>query len=715
MTVRPLKVRRPSFGGFRVHNEFSGIADNVVQARNVFGDIVFKLPALRVQRRTPHELEATDPFFTDRADGLSWLSGPQAWGGGERVSITVVVGPPGIGKSAFTACAGARADGRFPDGELHVDLRALDGAAPGRAPLAEALARLLHGLGVDREMQPVAIADLVAMYRTWTADRTVLVVLDGVTEPAQVRSLRPTGPGSAVLATSARRSAELIRDLGARELVLPPLADGDSRVLLIRMCGPARIDADPVAAGELIRLCDGLPLALRVAGSRLAREPELTVRELLDELDDEGLGAVDALVATAYDALPDDARRAFRLLGAVPLPTFTPEVVAALLDVSRARARAAVRALSDLNLSVELPRRRFRLLGPIRRHAVARASQEAADMADAALDRLLTSFLTTALFADFHVIGRKRLRVVDSAPIVGDRADPFAGPAEAEQWLADNWSALLSTVELGARRGHPRLVWQLAEVVSALSLNTRRPADQVKVCRIGAEAAAVDQRFDARARLHIIASRGFLDLGDLDAARDALDAALVDAEQVGDRVLLASVWEFRGRYREVVGERQAAAAAYSRSLSLNEAAAEPRGAALAAFFLAGVADGPKLEVYEGLERTFREEFGDSRMAARVQVRLAEEHRRRGDLDRAAAVVGAAIGEFVARKAVHYEAQALLVLADIAEQAGDIGSAREALARAVEILEARADQGAVAARERLTALGVPAVKPRPAPE
>lgn len=680
----------------------------MAQIGQQIGDIVYNLPPLPVMLAVvPHEVPAVDPLFTDRQEELQALLGESMIGHGEAVPIAIVVGAEGAGKTAFTRHACAQASGHFPDGELHVDFESMTHQAT--ASMAEALARCLHGLGVDRQLQPAALADRVAMYRTRTSSRRLLVVLDGVTEPAQLRALVPTGPGSLVLATCSRVLEELIRADGARVLRLTPLDDANSRELLMRMCGPERFADDLVATADLVRLCDGLPMALRLAGARLAQDPELNVRDLLELIEEDGMAGLDALMAGAYNALPDAARRAFRLLGVAALPAFDIRTIAALLDVPASRARVVVRALSDANLVIALGRGRYRLLTPAARYATEVADLEPRDSIDAALGRLLDGFLALALFADHHALAKARLRLFDPAPVLARHEDPFSSAADAEDWLTDYWMCILAVLQRGAQQGLTDPVWQLAEVVSALSLNARRPADQIRICRIGGAAATAAGRLDVRARLNIIASRGYIDLGRFEEARTALDEALADAQRTGDLVLLASVYEFRGRYLQL-SDPVAAAGAYRTSLELNTRAGERRGVALATFFLAGVTAGTTSEQYERLVREFLV-LDDERMAARARVLLAEHYVRRGDLLAATAEAGEAARVFAERKAGHYEIQALEVLAGIAEQAGQVAAARQALDRMADILDARADPRAAEIRRRLGALDSPDVRPQ----
>jgi hypothetical protein len=702
----------------------------LAQIQHMVGNIMVQLPPPPENvLQIPHQVLPPDPYFQNRHSELSrLLDGGAMSARGDSVRIVVISGLEGAGKTALAREAKARLGDRFPGGELFVDFAALGRDADGTVSMEEALGWCLQGFGVERRLQPDSLSGRVTMYQSCTAGQRMLVVLDGITEPAQVRALLPMSPGSVVLATSARRRGELVQRDGAEMLTVGPLDAGSARALLTAMAGPDRIAADQEATEELLRICGGLALALRIAATRLVQEPALTVRELVDEIAEEGLDGVEAVLSAAYAALPEETRRAYRLLGAVPMPTFTAWSLAALLDVPQPRARAAMRMLTESNLLTGLPARRYQFPDLVGRNSGRRAGEEPPAAIDAALGRLLESFLARVLFADLLLLHKERLRLVDPAQFCAPGREPFATAGAAEDWLAEEWAGLLAALEIGARRGHVERVWQLAEVLSALTLNTRRPG-LVKICDIGVAAATAAGRIDVRARLSALASRGHADLGQYEPADRKSAAAVADADRAGDPVLLASAWEFRGRYfaarrtaaategrpDEAETHREAAAEAYRRSLALNEVAGERRGAALAAFFLAEVANGSQRAEYERLLHEFRDGLTppDRRMAARVQIRLGQEYERAGAVARAVSTLGDAVRFFAESKATHYEAEALEALAGVAERAGDIDGARRALARAAEILDARADKRTDEVRARLSSLDI--LRPRPPSE
>lgn len=266
--------------------------------------------------------------------------------------VAVVHGPCGIGKSELVLEVAHRASARFPGGQLYVDLGS-DGPAT-RVPH-----RLLRHLGVPPSDIPWMLDEAAAVLRSHLAHRAVLLVLDGATEPASLRELVPAAGSCAVLITS---RSPLMLD-GAEHLALDPLSDVDAHELLARLAGPARVNAEPAAAAEIVRYCHGIPLALRIAGTILAYRPARSLSWLarrlapeqhrLDELSFGGQ-SVRALYAAACQPVTGQdplVAAAFRLLGRPGYEVCGITTAAAVLGSSPMKVEAALDRLVDLGLA----------------------------------------------------------------------------------------------------------------------------------------------------------------------------------------------------------------------------------------------------------------------------------------------------------------------------------------------------------------------------
>jgi hypothetical protein len=130
---------------------------------------------------------------------------------------------------------------------------------------------------------------------------------------------------------------------GARVVNVDTLSFADSRSLFTRIVGLERVAAEPDAANAIVRRCGGLPLALRIAGAKLAANPWWPLARLVirmrDSLLDE-LSPVRAALSDSYWSLSREVRTAFRQLGEPGATEELPEglleamVDASLLDVT---------------------------------------------------------------------------------------------------------------------------------------------------------------------------------------------------------------------------------------------------------------------------------------------------------------------------------------------------------------------------------------------
>ncbi|MEV4017888.1 BTAD domain-containing putative transcriptional regulator [Nonomuraea angiospora] len=355
----------------------------------------------------PAELPAAVASFTGRADEVARVSAALAGDGPGAVRICQISGIGGVGKSSLAIHVAHALAGRYPDGQLYVDLH---GASPQVAPVdpVEALGRFLRSLGVAGSAVPTDLEEAAGRFRSLTVGRRMLVILDNARDAAQVRPLLPGSPTCAVLITSRRMLTSFD---GATQVSLDVLPDGDALALLSGIVGDGRIAAEPAAAAEVVRLCGGLPLALCLAAARLRTRPSWQVSALagrlasahrrLDELraDDRGLRAS---FQAGYQGLKSDpdgvaAARMFRLLGLLDGPDLGLPAAAALAGLPEERAQRLLDLLVDARLVQERAPDRYSLHDLLRLFARERAAEEESEPARRlAVERALHHHLATA-------------------------------------------------------------------------------------------------------------------------------------------------------------------------------------------------------------------------------------------------------------------------------------------------------------------------------
>ncbi|OKI58007.1 hypothetical protein A6A27_07150 [Micromonospora sp. CB01531] len=298
-----------------------------------------------VPRELPADLVAFVARVREVADVVAALRGPAP-------TAVVVTGPAGSGKTALAVRAAHQVAADFPDGQVFVDLGPGTAVTPG-----EVLARVLRALRVAPADVPENDDERAGWFRSLVAGRRLLLVVDGVTRAAQVRPLIPAVPGPALIVVGARRLGSLD---GVRRVTLRPLGVAQARDLLAAFAGRRRLAADEAATAELVRLCAGSVLALRIAAARLARWPAMSMatlvaqlggdRHRLELLADEDLSVRASLASTVAAVRAEVAGRLLELIGAHPDAPALMDRAAAELNVSTQRVQRALDSLVDAHL-----------------------------------------------------------------------------------------------------------------------------------------------------------------------------------------------------------------------------------------------------------------------------------------------------------------------------------------------------------------------------
>ncbi|WP_326952290.1 AfsR/SARP family transcriptional regulator [Amycolatopsis sp. NBC_01286] len=426
-------------------------------------------PAATVARTLPYDLAD----FTGRKpelDGLlSRLDAPADRG----PRILAIDGMGGVGKTSLAVRAAHLLAERYPDGQLYVNLRGYTSGGQPLSPRAAAEA-LLGMLGVEADQLPEDADARAMLWRTMTAESRLIVLLDNAFDVAQVWPLLPLGPDSLVLVTSRTRLIDLD---GAHWLSLGTMTTEDGVAMAARVLGTRRVEAEAEAVAELVALCGHLPLAMRIALSRLGNRPRWPIGYLVDRMSDEsrrldelksGERGVDLTLRISYEGLGPRHRTAFRMLGVHPGRDIDVFSSAALLGLSPHTAEAVLEVLLDAHMLQQHE------IGYYTFHDLVRsfvnqlnqtecAGDDAGHVA-AGYERLLDYFVdVTDHVCDLLFPGRARL---PAGPGESDPALPHLPTREAaRKWLDREQSTLQEAVALAHAHGFDRHVARLARNV----------------------------------------------------------------------------------------------------------------------------------------------------------------------------------------------------------------------------------------------------------
>ncbi|MEV0588738.1 BTAD domain-containing putative transcriptional regulator [Nonomuraea sp. NPDC050310] len=427
------------------------------------------------KRLLPALLPPNVPDFTGRTGLLRELT---ARLGARRTAppTLVISGKAGVGKSSLALYLAHRVTGHFADGQLFANLR---GTSDTPATGQEVLGRFLRALGVAPEAQPESPEERADLYRSLLAQRQVLVVLDDARNEQQVRPLLPSGAECAVVITSRGRLAGLA---GAQLTDLDVLEVEAALALLRSVAGSERVEAEPEAAREILRLCGRLPLAVRTVGARLASRRHWSLATMATRLTDErrrldelvaGDIEVRSSVSLSYRMLDEQSRTAFRRLGLLGVPDFAPWIIAPLLDVSIDEAddiaeRLVDAQLLDFAMTDATGHPRYRLHDLLRVFAAECAeAHDPAEERAAALSRTLGSWAWLVNMIDSYLpSGEVMLRTeYTSAWPVDDRVAKRVA-SHPQAWLETETPALIVGVARAASLGADAAACELAAVLS---------------------------------------------------------------------------------------------------------------------------------------------------------------------------------------------------------------------------------------------------------
>ncbi|MFD5075646.1 BTAD domain-containing putative transcriptional regulator [Streptomyces sp. NPDC058371] len=511
----------------------------------------------------PAQLPATVPDFTGRASFVSELGDVLASAEGRVMAVSALAGIGGVGKTTLAVHVAHQARGAFPDGQLYVDLQ---GAGARAAEPETVLGAFLRALGTTDSAIPDSLEERSALYRSVLDGRRVLVLLDNARDAAQVRPLLPGTEGCAALVTSRIRMVDLA---GAHLVDLDVMSPEEALQLFTKIVGVERVASEREAALDVVAACGFLPLAIRIAASRLAARRTWTVSVLAAKLADErrrldelqaGDLAVKATFELGYGQLEPAQARAFRLLGLADGPDISLAAAAAVLDLPAEETEDLLESLVDTSLLESAAPGRYRYHDLVRLYARACAERDEHPPTerDAALSRLLDFYLATA--AGVYAIERPGDRLVDHLEPTGTPGLAFANRQASWDWLYSEAVPLLACVRQSAGPRTLRraidLLWAAVDLAES-GANSKEYEAAAAALRDAARETA-DTRAEGRAC--VVLSNARLFSGVFDQAYREAQQALQLAEAADDPLptcwaanILGSIAFYQSRHEDAEG------------------------------------------------------------------------------------------------------------------------------------------------------------------
>ncbi|MGB3442741.1 MAG: tetratricopeptide repeat protein, partial [Actinophytocola sp.] len=607
--------------------------------------------------------------------------------------VAVVSGPPGTGKSVLALHVAHRLREAYPDGQFYADLD-----ATGDRPLdpAAVLADFLHAIGVFGAGLPDGATARAALLRSRLAGRRVLVVLDDAATAAQVRPLLPADGGCAVLVTARTRLSELT---GAHGVELAVFDAEESTRLLAAVAGADRVVAEPTYAADIVEFCGHLPLAIRIAGTRLAGRRAWSLRTLRDRLADRSarlreLRVGDLAVRRSFELsvrqLPEAGVRAFGRLALLGGREFPAWMVDALLGMP---AHDVLDTLVDANLVVVAGpgpsgQPQYSLHSLLHCHAVEIVGAEPAPERVAAFRRWVSALLSLVKRAAAQLPAA--FGAVTGEPLgwTLDAAMEQSVVAEPLEWFGAHRATLTRTVKLAAAAGEPALAWQLAAALVPFH-DLRGHYDDWRACHENA-LAAVRAAGDAAGEAAVRRGLGQVHLyrDEYADAHGAFTRSLALFTEVGDRRGEAFAVAGLGTVARVEGRPDEALPHYLRALDRFREVGDRGGEAQMLGSLGTMCHvlGDPVEAAARLDAalTVARDLGDRHREAKVRTELGAVHRSTGDFASAERELAVALGILEGMRDERCTAYALLGIGETLLATGSPARARGMGERALDV-------------------------------
>lgn len=678
--------------------------------------------ATRGVRQFPQQLPPDLEAFRGREEALKAVHRytDQIAKGGGHVVVSALGGMAGVGKTALAVHWAHQAAGRFADGQLYVNLRGFEESGDPVDP-GDALGGFLRALGVPSSSIPADTEARAALFRERTASRRLIVLLDNARATDQVRPLLPASPGCLTIITSRNHLSGLAVSEGALLIDLDVWSHDEALAALAARIGEARCRAESEAAGELVRLCGHLPLAVAILSAHLSTQPRLRLHIAVRELS-ESRSALDALATDdqrvdvrtvfswSYNALAPDTARFFRHICLQPASTLSAQAAASLAWVEMTEARRHLRALTSASLVTRDAEGRYILHDLVRAYGAELAEQLKDDRVAAEI-RLL-DYLRHNAYAANRFVARMPTDLPDE-PVPGVISIGIDNHDEGMHWYQQEEAGAAAALvalddpRLLRHRSNVSLEWAPYDVLAG------RWTEAITAARIGLDAALIlDDSFAIVSSCRDLA-RARIETGRLDEAAAIVDLMVERLEKLQPRHRIRAernaAWmrDKQGRHTDAL-QHARTAVAIARELDSRVQLANALSAECWNLTMVGEFQEALSVCREAL--SLLQEVGNRIDELTVWDTVGYAQHGLGDFDAAITSYGKALRIGEETRHDYYQAMVLDHQASTYLALGDIGQAHASWTRAAELLDRLHIARAVEVQAKADALPSPGAQP-----
>ena len=306
------------------------------------------------ERSVPFQAIPALPFFVGREEVIKQVEIALMNPDGPR--MCTLYGMGGIGKTSLAAHVAYHLRQYFPDGVLW--------AHAGHTNVMTVLQAFAQAYQVDVTTYG-DVNGRSQIVRQLLADKQALIILDDVWNSADAKYLIPPSTGKCAVLMTTRKHNLLLADIGERiGLSLFDNDHPDSIALFRQLLGDEFVQQYYRALVKIADLVGHLPLAVSIVAHHLAYEPDWTVSDFLDMLQQRqdmleeleyDVQSVQLSFHIGYDGLPEEMRRFFMKLAVRAEQSFKPETAAYLTQLPLHTTRRYLRHLYGLSLVLIKP------------------------------------------------------------------------------------------------------------------------------------------------------------------------------------------------------------------------------------------------------------------------------------------------------------------------------------------------------------------------